>query len=416
MSYLNVDEVESALVALARAYPGLCELITLPYKTFEDGLDGKGRAIHALRIGEMGPHDLDGVLFTGCVHAREWGGADICVYFAADLLEAYKNHTGLVYGGKTFTPAEIELIFKHRNVFVFPDVNPDGRAHSQAAARYWRPNRNPVAGVDINRNHDFMWDISRYFHPAVADSVASTKPGDDTYHGSGPASEPETLNIDWLFDTYPRIAWYMDIHCYAQELVYSWGTDTNQSTDPSMNFQNPVYHRQRGLDGDAYEEFIPAPDLKIARDAAWRVRWAMKAVRGTDYLTRQGFYMLTETGHPIPYPTSGAGDDYAYSRHFVNPSKSKVLAYTLEYSPKYWNPGISNPFNPDWSVMEETIRDVNAGMVQFCIPELVQIPLPPKSKRLFPWDLWGPFLVGLLAGVVIYRLGEQISKRGQRGH
>ena len=46
MSYLNVDEVESALQGLAAAYPGTAELITLPNQTIE------GRTCHALRIGE----------------------------------------------------------------------------------------------------------------------------------------------------------------------------------------------------------------------------------------------------------------------------------------------------------------------------------------------------------------------------
>ncbi|MDQ1276457.1 MAG: carboxypeptidase, partial [Euryarchaeota archaeon] len=68
MAYLNVDEVESALIALATTYPEICELITLPNTTVE------GRTCHALRIGQGAATDCDGVLLTGCVHAREWGG------------------------------------------------------------------------------------------------------------------------------------------------------------------------------------------------------------------------------------------------------------------------------------------------------------------------------------------------------
>ena len=64
MSYLNIDEVESGLAALAAAYPAVTELIRLPYATYE------GRITHALRIGVDSVHD--GVLFTACAHAREW--------------------------------------------------------------------------------------------------------------------------------------------------------------------------------------------------------------------------------------------------------------------------------------------------------------------------------------------------------
>lgn len=44
MTYLNIDEVESAIANLATAYPTLCSLVQLPNATFE------GRISHALRI------------------------------------------------------------------------------------------------------------------------------------------------------------------------------------------------------------------------------------------------------------------------------------------------------------------------------------------------------------------------------
>ena len=106
MSYLNITEVESALVALASAYPSICELITLPNLTIE------GRTCHAVRIGKFGASDRDAVLLTGAVHAREWGGAEICVNVAADLCEAYTAGTGLGYGGKHFTSAEVRRLSK----------------------------------------------------------------------------------------------------------------------------------------------------------------------------------------------------------------------------------------------------------------------------------------------------------------
>jgi hypothetical protein len=92
MSYLNITEVESALVGLAAAYPSICELITLPNASIE------GRTTHAVRIGTAPATSRDGVLLTGGVHAREWGSSEICVSLAADLCEAFTNHTGLAYG------------------------------------------------------------------------------------------------------------------------------------------------------------------------------------------------------------------------------------------------------------------------------------------------------------------------------
>src|SRR6188472_2581086 len=100
VKYLNVTEVDSALLGLANAYPEWCSMITLPHATKE------GRTCRALRIGKAGTK-AKGLLFTGCIHGREWGGAEICVYFAADLLEAYATGAGLKYGGKAFSPHQI---------------------------------------------------------------------------------------------------------------------------------------------------------------------------------------------------------------------------------------------------------------------------------------------------------------------
>ena len=97
MAYLNVEEIEAALEALAASYPDTSRLIALPNPTPE------GRQSHALRIG---PADADGtatVVIIGGMHAREWVPPDALVYLAADLLEAHSLGTGLRYGGQSFS-------------------------------------------------------------------------------------------------------------------------------------------------------------------------------------------------------------------------------------------------------------------------------------------------------------------------
>src|SRR6266536_1379086 len=101
-------------------------------------------------------------------HLRE---ADLCVSFAADLVEAAATGTGLAYGGKSFTSAELKDITTSLDVYVFPCVNPDGRRYSMVnpPSTEWRKNRNPASsggdpkgiGVDINRNYDFLWDFAK---------------------------------------------------------------------------------------------------------------------------------------------------------------------------------------------------------------------------------------------------------------
>src|SRR3954467_14844532 len=99
--YMNVTEVESALVALASTYPAFCELITLPNQTVE------GRTSHAVRLGTQPATAVDAYYLTGGVHAREWGSCEILVNLATDLCDAYAGGTGLQYGGKYYSIAEV---------------------------------------------------------------------------------------------------------------------------------------------------------------------------------------------------------------------------------------------------------------------------------------------------------------------
>jgi hypothetical protein len=83
MPYMNVTEVESALIGLAAAHPSICELITLPNPTIE------GRTTRAVRLGTQPANTVDAYYLTGGVHAREWGSCEILVNLATDLCDAY---------------------------------------------------------------------------------------------------------------------------------------------------------------------------------------------------------------------------------------------------------------------------------------------------------------------------------------
>lgn len=73
MTYLNVDEVETALtLAAGPANAGFTELIPLPHLTWER------RTCHAIRV-HSGAPARGGVYLLGGVHAREWGSCDVLV-------------------------------------------------------------------------------------------------------------------------------------------------------------------------------------------------------------------------------------------------------------------------------------------------------------------------------------------------
>ncbi|MBD0742852.1 M14 family metallopeptidase [Streptomyces sp. CBMA152] len=352
MSYLNITEVESAVASLATAFPAQCELVDLPETSVE------GRACHALRIGTAPAGTKDSVVLIGGVHAREWGSCEILVHLAADLLEASSTGTGLAYGGTTFTSAQVGTILDNLDVVVFPLVNPDGRHYSQTVQAMWRKNRDPAnsggrpacVGVDINRNYDFLFDFATAFGPTAGPQVSADPCDPQVYEGPSAFSEPETRNVRWLLDTYPRTRWFVDVHSYSEDILFVWGDDENQSDDPDKNFQNPAYDGRRGVAGDlAYAEYIPKEDADNSVLLAERFCRALHGVRGRTYTPMSGFHL---------YPTSGTSDDYAFSRHFVDPAKGKVLAFTVEWG---------KSFQPPWTEMERIILDVDAGLVQFCL-------------------------------------------------
>jgi carboxypeptidase T len=338
--YLTAASVEACLQYLANTYPTICSLITMPEASIE------GRTIHAVKIAKGGGH-RHGVLFIGGVHARELINPDLLVGLTLKLCQAYTSGGGLTFGPKTYSAAQVQLIVDGLDVFFLPLVNPDGRMWVQSPAGYamWRKNRNPnvgqpCKGVDLNRNCDLLWSSG------IGTSANSCS---DVFKGSGAFSEPETRNVRHMLDTYPDIECFVDVHSYSELILYSWGDDDNQSTEPTMNFMNPMYNGQRGVPGSGYEEYIPAADETWLIDTGTRIRSAIAAVRGRAYTLEQSIGL---------YPTSGTTKDYAYSRHFVDTGKRRVYAYTLE---------TAREFQPPYSEALQVMDEASAGLVEFCL-------------------------------------------------
>ena len=356
MPYLNVDEVESALVvASGSPNTAFTQLITLPHLTWE------GRQCHAIKIANGSGSGRIGIYFLGGVHSREWGSPDILINFVEQLTEAYRTDSGITLGGQTFTADQIQNIVNNLDIYVFPQANPDGRHFSMTADVMWRKNRRPATpdspdcvGVDINRNYDFMWNYPKFFDPS-APIANSTDPCDyQVYIGPSAVSEPETQNVVWLLDTNPNIRFFMDLHSFGEDILYSWGDDQDQTTDPNMNFQNPAFDGQRGIKDDAYREYIPNQDLTSEINLANAMRDAIQKVRGRVYTVKSGFAL---------YPTAGTSEDYCFSRHFMDSGKEKIIAYTLEWG----SPTNPTPFHPPYDEMKNIIQEVTAGLLEYCL-------------------------------------------------
>jgi murein tripeptide amidase MpaA len=365
MPYMSVSAISDAIDHIATTYPAITQVFALPEASVE------GRSIRAFKIANGTGSNRAGVLFLGGTHARELINPETVMSFALRLCDAYTNDTGLTFGAKSYTAQSVQTVVNALDIFMLPLVNPDGRAFCMTPGNeMWRKNRAPnpglpCRGVDINRNYDFLWSSG---------IGTSTNSCTDVYKGPGAFSEPETRNVRFMLDNFLNIACMVDVHSYSELVLYPWGDDQNQTTDPNQNFQNPAFDGQRGIVGSGYKEYIPPEDLEAFVALAERIRDGIAAVRGRVYVAQESTSL---------YPTSGTAHDYAYARHFVDTGKRRVLGLTLE---------TAREFQPADAEKNNVITEVSAGLME-CLQEtlcpadvvqdLVDAIFPLRAMRAF---------------------------------
>ncbi len=196
--YHSYAEVNAELTEMAKKYPKIAKVQKIG-KSFE------GRDVYALRISGAGTKKVPKAIFMGTHHAREWIATEVPIYIARELLNKYGKDN------------KITELVNNRVVFIVPVVNPDGLQWSQTEYSYWRKNRNDNGGsskkgVDPNRNYGYQW----------GNVGASTYMGSDTYHGTGPFSEPCCLNIKKLAEK-EKFTASLSYHSYSQLVLYPFG-------------------------------------------------------------------------------------------------------------------------------------------------------------------------------------------------
>jgi murein tripeptide amidase MpaA len=381
--YLDVAGIEACISDVASSYPSLCQVINLPEASRE------GRPLRALRL-RAGTGDRNGVLLVGGTHARELINPDLLVRFALQLSSAYTHHTGLTYGGKVWTATDVRLVLDATDIFVVPQLNPDGRAFVFAPGgdQWWRKNRSVNAGTscrgtDLNRNYDFLWPWNI--------GQTSGDPCSDVYAGSAAFSEPETRNVRWLLNTYRQIVGFVDVHSYSELLLYPWGDDDNQTGTATENFRNSAWDGLRGVLGSGYGEYITTTDQNHFRDVGARVRAAIAAVRGRTYALEEASDL---------YPTSGVSADYAYAR-FFGARRTKVWGWVFETNTPA--SGSSYGFQPPYSDAVVVMDEVSSGLIQLLLSTICVV-------REVGVSVLGEFSIDRL---LIFR--DQFMRRSARG-
>ncbi|GDY56199.1 hypothetical protein SVIO_068220 [Streptomyces violaceusniger] len=169
--YHNYAEANAEINAAVAKYPSILSKRVI-------GKSYEGRDIVALKISDNVATDENEpeVLFTAHQHAREHLTVEMALYLVRQFTEGYGSDS------------RITNAVNGREIWIVPDVNPDGGEYDIATGSYrsWRKNRQPnsgssAIGTDLNRNWDFKWGCC---------GGSSTSPSSETYRGPAPPPPP----------------------------------------------------------------------------------------------------------------------------------------------------------------------------------------------------------------------------------
>jgi len=166
------------------------------------------------------------VLYESTQHAREWISAEVNRRLFKWVVEHRRDK-------------EMHKLLSTNELWFVPIVNPDGYDYTftSRGTRLWRKNLRDVNGdgaidpqhdgVDTNRNWPEKWNYDL--------EGASDDPSTETYHGSGPGSEPEVQAVRGLQGRLkPRFL--IDYHSFAQLILWpeGWQVETQATDWPLM--------------------------------------------------------------------------------------------------------------------------------------------------------------------------------------
>lgn len=297
--YHNYAEMNAEINAAIAKYPNIISKRVI-------GKSYQGRDIIAVKISDnVGSDEAEPeVLFTHHQHAREHLTVEMALYLIREFTQDYG------------TDSKITNAVNGREIWIVPDVNPDGGEYDIATGSYrsWRKNRQPNSGstsvgTDLNRNWNYKWGCC---------GGSSGSPGSDTYRGASAESAPEVKIVaDFVRSRVvggtQQIKSAIDFHTYSELVLWPYGY-TTADTAP-------------GLTQDDHNVFAT-----IGRQ--------MAATNG--YTPEQSSDL---------YVTDGSIDDWLWGNQ-------KIFGYTFEMYPGSFGGGGFYP--PDEVIERETARNRDA--------------------------------------------------------
>ena len=243
-SYSEPGGIRDEYVATAAAHPDLVKLVVI-------GKTVQGQDIVAVKVTKDARHQRDGsrpaVLYASAQHAREWITPEMNRRLLHYFLDNYASDP------------QIHRLVDQTELWFVPVANPDGYDFTFTDGnRLWRKNLRDNDGdgvitgndgVDLNRNFPTKWG---YDNEGSSPSIAN-----DTFRGTGPASEPETKAMDGLLRRI-GFAFLVNYHSAAELLLYGVGWQVSTPTPDDLVYQ--------ALAGDDAHPAIPGYDPDISAE------------------------------------------------------------------------------------------------------------------------------------------------------
>ncbi|MEV7991695.1 M14 family metallopeptidase [Streptomyces sp. NPDC086077] len=297
--YHNHAEMTSEINSVVAANPGIVSQRVI-------GTSYQGRNIVAVKISDnVGTDEAEPeVLFTHHQHAREHLTVEMALYLLRELTSDYG------------TDSRVTDMVNNREIWIVPDLNPDGGEYDIASGSYrsWRKNRQPnsgssAIGTDLNRNWNYRWGCC---------GGSSGSPSSETYRGAAAESAPEVKVVanfvrSRVVGGRQQIRAGIDFHTYSELVLWPFGYTYSDTTT--------------GMTADD-------------RNAFATVGQKMAASNG--YTPEQASDL---------YITDGSIDDYLWG-------SQKIFAYTFEMYPRGSSGGGFYP--PDEVIERETSRNRDA--------------------------------------------------------
>ena len=206
--FYTFSEVVSVLDQITAAYPNITT------DRFSIGATLEGRQIYAVKVSDNPDTDEaePEVRFDAMHHAREPQSMQTTIWALLCLLENYGTDPLATY------------LVDEREMWFLPVVNPDGYAYNEqtnpGGGGLWRKNRRNNGGgsfgVDLNRNYDYQWGFDN--------NGSSNSTSSETYRGTGPASEPETVAMQAFIDG-RDFKTALSTHSFSNLWLHAWGYD-----------------------------------------------------------------------------------------------------------------------------------------------------------------------------------------------